>query len=78
MRSIVGMGEASCAPPPGADPSAPFNVSGNPCTAEATGWISLNHTVRLYHKPTAAQSCADPSHPCLFNLKDGKTQPETG
>ena len=64
------MGEAPCLPPPGADPTIPFNVSGNACTAEATGWISLNETVRLYHKPTPAQSCADPSHPCLFNLKD--------
>jgi hypothetical protein len=65
---IVGMGEAPCLPPPGADPTIPFNVSGNACTAEATGWISLNETVRLYHKPTPAQSCADPSHPVRKNV----------
>ena len=68
VSRIVGMGEAPCLPPPGADPTIPFNVSGNACTAEATGWISLNETVRLYHKPTPAQSCADPSHPVRKNV----------
>ena len=67
-KLVVGMGEAKCAPAAGGDPSIPFNVSGNPCTAEATGWISMNGTVRLYHKPTPAQDCSDPAHPCLFNL----------
>lgn len=69
-KLVVGMGEGKCEPPAGADPAVPFNVSGNSCTAEATGWISMNGTVRLYHKPTKAQDCGDPEHPCLFNLKD--------
>jgi hypothetical protein len=37
--------------------------------AEATGWISMNHSVRLYHRAQPSQQCADPANPCLFNLK---------